>query len=77
VSLNRFRKKLKTLFLSLCLEPELELRYPSSSILRFVCLVVEYPDVAVKVVVEGVEEEEVEGAGVCRGRERNRVGGCG
>ena len=43
--------------------------------LRLVCLVVEYPDVAVKVVVEeGVEEEEV--AGVCREREKKRVEGC-
>lgn len=38
------------------------------------CLVVEYPDVAVKVVVEeGVEEEvEVEGAGVCVEEEKGR-----
>jgi hypothetical protein len=42
--------------------------------LRLVCLVVEYPDVAVKVVVEEevVEVEVVEGAGVCVEGEKGR-----
>ena len=44
--------------------------------LRLVCPVVEYPDVAVKVVEERMEEEEeVEGAGVCAEGERGKEWG--